>query len=243
MKALLGILIAFSLACLITIEIQTRQLVNRKHKIERLTTNLGAARDSIRVTVDNNGDSQFNKLSYVVDKLSELEKLNKDLADEIKATKGKVAQIANIGVKIAHDTVRISDVVDTSNGSVVVSFNRDTTFSPGNARRLHGTTSIDSSGATTTITRDELDFTATTGLTKTSNGAYEIFFRSTYPGLTLTKLDGAYITKNQLAKDFKEKRLQFGFQLGYNPLIYNLTSQKFSIENQLSAGIGLNFKF
>lgn len=222
------------------IAFQQGKLKAQKARIDNLNQNLKAATDSIRIVIDKSGDTQYNKLTYLVDKVSELEKFNKDLAAEVNKTYGKVISIEKLGVKIAHDTITISDGVDTSNGNLVVRFDKDTTYSPGNARKLSGTTSIDSGRATTSITRDELYFTATTGLVKQSNGDYEIFFRSAYPGLTLTGLEGAYIPKSQITP--KKKRFEFGFQAGYTPLYYDFTKKKAGFSNQITAGIGLNFK-
>lgn len=238
MKFTFGVTI-LCLVLMLVLWFQCGQLRSRKAEISRLNQNVLALKDVVRFTTAKNGQLEQNKLSFIV-KTGELEKLNKSLADEVKNTKGKVVYIAKTSTSIKHDTTTLVVTVDSTPDGLRTRFSFDTTYSPGNSRKIKGYVQA----STGVLEQDEINFTAVTGLKRNSKGDYEIFFRTNYPGMAATNLEGAYIPHNALKDDFKakRKRLGVGVSIGYSPLSYDLNTKVFEFKNQITAGIGISFK-
>jgi hypothetical protein len=224
---------------------QSRQLRSVRVELVRVNQNVKALADDVRITETKNGEAETNRYALLLTKVSELENLNKSLYEEVKKTKGSVTYISNIMAGIKGDTGKVPTVITNSPTGFEISFNADKTYSEGNFRKLKGFTKVGVSDTSTFITEDQVNLTATTGLKKNEKGDYEIFFRSPYPGLSVEKLEGAYIPKASLSDDFKTKKKRFGFGLnvGYSPLAYDLNNKKLEFKNQITAGVGITYKF
>jgi hypothetical protein len=216
-----------------------------KKEIARNEINYKAALDSVRATTAKDGSVEYDKLSYIVEDLKELKKINKELAAEVAATKGKVFAIEKIGVKIVHDTIPI--LVDKPvivDGVALIRGHFDTTYSTGNYRRLATETkyNLATNAAEQLVTKDEIGFTAVTGIKSTSLG-YEIFLRPKYPGMTVTHLEGALVEKNFFAQPkSKTPLITIGGSIGYQPFGYDLNSKKLLFTpTRVGGTIGLNF--
>ena len=91
---------------------------DREYQQKQDAQNLEALKDSINVIFNKKLDAwEFSKENYVVKKLSELEKYNKDLADELKKVKGDV--IAAIKTQVQGDLGGIQattklDIIDAN---------------------------------------------------------------------------------------------------------------------------------
>jgi len=219
------------------------RLQSAKHDAERLESNLKAAQDTIRITKSKNGLIEYNKLSFITKTLDELKKANNDLAKEVEETKGKVVFISKQEYKIIHDTIIIPSTYQVKDGVVLIASRYDTTYSKGNSRSLAINTQYNEkdSSVKAQVTKDEISFSAVTGLKKIDNG-YEIFVRPQYPNMILTDLQGAYVGDIYKETYKRQPLLTLGFHIGYTPFTYDLKTKKGDLNlNRLGAGIGANF--
>jgi hypothetical protein len=211
-------------------------------QLSRTEANLKAAQDSVRTTKAKDGSVEYDKLSYITKDIAELKKVNEQLAKEVEATKGKTGVIEKQTFTIIHDAVELKTQVDNRDGVVVIKGSYDTTYSKGNYRSLSTETVLKDSVATQKLTKDEIGFTATTGIKQTDKG-YEIFVRPQYPGLKLTQLDGAIIESNLFKQPKAKQRLiTVGATIGWTPITYDLSSKNFSLStSRLGGTLGIQF--
>lgn len=184
--------------------------------------NIEALKDSVRTEKNRNGELISVKKTLLADK-GNLEILNKDLSEEVKKLKGVIVSIQKIGGIIKSDPITITNnVVKYRDGVYGLSWNYDTVYTPGNFRRFSGETSVlvDSlrniSSLGTRINRDELGLTLVTGL-REKNGSLEIYVDPQYPGMTITRIDGAIIEPQKsevIKKYFPQKKWSVGPTLG-----------------------------
>ena len=214
-----------------------------KKKLAVAEHNLQAANDSVRITKDKAGRDEANKLAFLTDQLSELKKMNIDLYNEVKSIKGKVSTVIQGEVKVVEKPVPFAVQAQLADSTVRADFKFDTTYSPGNYRKLSGFTkyNLRNGEATGEKTVDEIGIKFTTGIKNLDKGKPEIFLKSDYPGFTVTELDGAVIDPN-LFKKPRQKKLSVGLHFGYSPLYYNLSTKKGGFANQLTGGVGVNYK-
>lgn len=213
----------------------------QKQETFRVTANLNAANDTIRVTKNKVGQSEFDKLAYL-GTVKQLSKEKNDLVEEIKKVKGDVKVVVKTNFKIVHDTTKLIVTADTINGILVVNSKYDTTYSEGNFRKIGIKHFVDLSNYTTSgyITKDEIGFSAVTGLKKTDLG-YEIFVTPDYPGMTLTGLKGAVVDPRLYNTIPKRKQPLFsvGASLIYAPVNYDLFHKKMDFTQRVVLGVGL----
>jgi hypothetical protein len=197
--------------------------------------NIEALKDSVRTEKNKNGDLIFIKKALLVDK-GNLEILNKDLNEEVKKLKGKIITLQKIegSITISEPITITNEVVKYRDGVYGLAWNYDTVYSEGNYRKFSGETSVlvDSSknisSKGTTIKQDELALTLVTGL-REKNGALEIYVDPQYPGMKITRIDGAIIEPQKsdaIKKYFPPKKWSIGPMLGVG----------------MSAGYGINGK-
>lgn len=219
-----------------------------KYENFKLDANIAALNDTLRTSKNKIDELEYNRKSFITDRIEELEALNTDLAHEVKVTKGKVVALQKAKGKIQIIETQIPVFIDSSkfkeDSILRLGLDLDTTYSEGNYRKLQGeiTVSKDQKQATADI-RTEIGLSLTTGLKQNEKGDFEIFFRSLYPGLTITQLDGAYIPKNQIQKPVKRPRLSLGMNLSYSPLAYDFDERGLKLRNQVTAGVGLSYRF
>lgn len=206
--------------------------------------NINALNDTIRVTKDREGKAEYNKLSLLTDKLSNLEKLNSDLAQEVKAIKGKVSTIIKGDVQIVHDTVPLIVKGELVDSTVRADFNFSANYSPGNFRKFVGYTKFnlrngESKGE---LTQDSLGIRFVTGIKNLDKGKPEIFLKSDYPGFSVSALDGAVLDP----KLFNKKKIPLittGVNIGWTPTSYDVVTKKFDFKPTrfaVTAGINVN---
>lgn len=219
-----------------------------KYENKKLNINVTALNDSVRISKNKINELEFNRKTFITDRIQELEKLSKDLASEVKNTKGKLVALQSSKIKIkTKDTlpiqiVTVTDTVPGAPSGFTAIVNLDTTYSPGNYRKLSHELRFYSNDTSSTLT-EELGIKLITGLKKNKKNDYEILFRSNFPNLTVTELQGAYIPRNQLKNDFKKKRITLGAHIGYSPTAYDLTERRFKFRNQITGSIGINYQF
>lgn len=237
------LIIAIIIAILVFITInQHRKIAAQKKEIAVYQNNVAALNDTIRITKAKNGIIEFNKLAFIADKVANLEKVNKELADAIKNIKGDVKTIIKSDIKLVHDTVTLVTTGSIKDSIATVHFNFNKTYSPNNYRIREGYTNFNLLTKETSgeLTKDEIGFSVTTGIKKV-NKRYEIFVEPDYPGMQVTKLNGAVIDETIFGTP-KVRKLSIGVNVGYHPFVYDLGTKQFSIKNQFSGGVGLNYK-
>lgn len=209
--------------------------------------NFKAASDTIRIYKTQDGSLNYQKLAYIAKSVEDLKKTNADLYTETQNLKGdiKTIQKAQLVVHTEPSTLVIkSQLIDST---IQMSSSFDTTYSPGNYHSLAMFHSYDLTNHTAvgTLLKDEIGFTAVTGLKKTDNG-YEIFLNPKYPGLKVESLEGAIIDKNVFAQPAAKKRsrISIGGSIGWTPITYEFNTKQSSFNlTRVGATLGLNFNF
>lgn len=240
-----ALLISF-LIILILGFLQLKQCNNNSSLSRKLAVaeqNVKVAQDSIRLVKDAAGNAEYDKLAYLTNKNSNLEKLNSDLAKEIKTVKGKVSTIVKSTIKIVHDTVPVMIPVTGSliDSIVRVDFSYNTVFSPGNSRSLKGYTSYNliTDKKFGVLQEDNFSVKIITGIKNLDKGKPEIFIKSDYPGFTVTELEGASLDPSL----FKSKThlIRAGINIGWTPLNYSLKTKKLTLDmSNFGVGVGVN---
>ncbi len=197
--------------------------------------NIEALKDSVRTEKTRNGELLYIKKALLADK-DNLEILNKDLNEEVKKLKGKIITIQKIGgsIAISDPIIITNEVIKYRDGEYGLAWNYDTVYSEGNYRKFSGETSVlvdtahNITSKGTKINQDELALTLVTGL-REKNGTLEIYVDPQYPGMTITRIDGAIIDPQKsdaIKKYFPPKKWSIGPMLGVG----------------MSAGYGINGK-
>ncbi len=220
----------------VTIMLLLRQCDStRKSEIrEKISNaNIEALKDSVRTEKNKNGDLIFVKKALLADK-GNLEILNKDLNDEVKKLNGKIITLQKIGgvITIADPITITNEIIKYRDGEYGLAWNYDTVYSEGNYRKFSGETSVlvDTARSITSkgtkVNQDELGLTLVTGL-REKDGSLEIYVDPQYPGMMITKIDGAIIDPQKsdvIKKYFPPKKWSIGPMLGVG----------------MSAGYGIN---
>ena len=236
-----AILVALLLGWMQVEQCKAKQSLKRQLAVAE--QNIKAANDTIRVVKDKAGKDEFDKLSFITDKLSSLEKLNADLAAEVKTIKGKVSTIIKTDVQIVHDTVPLV-VTGTLRDSILTNnFDYSKTFSPANFRKFKGYTKYDLRNGQSTgeVTNDEIGIRFKTGIKNLDKGKPEIFISSDYPGFTVTALDGAVLDPTLFSKKPKVKLITTGLNIGWTPTTYDFGTKRFDYNpKRVGVTLGLN---
>lgn len=194
---------------------------NAEIDLAMANNNIHALNDTIEQTKNKLGDVQYEK-SVLITSEKGLKSLNAELATEVDAQKGKVAQLTKIIAILS--TPHVGPVTGTgtvqgnpcdSLGTYIAEWKSLQQFDANNFRNLSAKTSLKVQkgvvlGSTTDILTDELGFDIITGLEEQKDGHYEIFVRSNYPGFKPTKIDGAFIPRDKLFPPQKQKRWSVG---------------------------------
>ena len=204
-------------------------------------SNLDALKDTVATEKNKAGEIEFTKQA-LISKSQNLEKWNKELADQVNKERGKVIYIQkSSGQVISVPSEVITNIVtvyDNETASIETQF--DTVYSADNYRRLKLMTTVkmDSSrikSSTSRITNDEIGFNIVTGL-KEDGGKIRIIVRSDYPGLTFTKIDGALVDPHKsdvLKRMFPQKKFGIGPVLGYG--------MNSTLKPGFFAGVGISY--
>lgn len=220
----------------------------QKQVSERLSVNLQAANDTIRVVKTKDGTLAYEKLTSVVKDNEELKQTNLDLYNETQKLKGTIENIQKVQYVLKTDTQYIASsasLID-SGKSVDITSSFDSTYSPGNYHHLkiNATYNFQSGASRSTLVNDQIGFTAITGLLKTAKG-YEIFVNPKYPGLQVQSLEGAIIDPTFFgspAPKTKQHLITFGASLGFVPLTYEINNKKLDLNlSRVGASFGINF--
>lgn len=214
-------------------------------KLEVATYNLKVTQDSLRITKDLAGKQEYNKLAYLTDKVTDLAKINQDLATEVRAIKGKVGTIIQGDVKIVEKPVPFEVKAQLVDSNIVARFKYDTTYSLGNFRKLSGYTSYDlrTGKVSGQKEQDEIGVKVVTGIKNLDKNKPEIFFKSDYPGLQVTEVQGAVLDPSLFKGKDNTPLLTPVISIAWTPLTYTSNSKAFDFNlNKFSigAGVGIN---
>jgi hypothetical protein len=224
--------------------VEFKETKSLQTQLQYSNQNVQAAKDSITIVRTKDKKEEADKLSFVVSKVSDLQKINDSLATAVKNIKGTVQVITQTSVKIVHDTVPLVVSSTIADSLVKANFKFDTTYSKDNYHAISGYTTYDlrtgkSSGY---LTGDTLGMSFVTGIKDLDKGTPTIFITSNYPGFRATSIEGAVLSPSLFAKQKPARRLGIGLSLDYSPLSYNLGSGKFSGINQITLGAGVYYR-
>lgn len=204
-----------------------------------------ALSDSVRFSKNKVGELEASRNVLISEKRG-LEKLSKDLAEEVKKEKGKVYSLNKYILTIGNkpgDTVYIENtLIEYKNGEYGLDWKYDTIFDTENSRNLTGISKfklVDGNiiPLNTLITKDDVNFSLVTGL-KEKDDNIEIFVRSNYPGFNVINLEGAIIDpkKNPVFKKFITPKkwsvgpyIGFGFSSSLTPSVQIGVGLQYSI--------------
>lgn len=184
-----------------------------------------ALSDSIRYSKNKIGNLEAS-INVLITEKGKLNKLNTELAAELKKEKGKVYELNQFIIELQnkpHDTIYIpNEIIIYPNGVYGLKWKYDTTFNSKNSRFIEGESKFKIINSTveplhTKISQDKIRFNLITGL-REKDGNIEIFARSDYPNLTITDMEGAIIDpkNNPVIKKFtKPKRIGVGPYFGF----------------------------
>jgi hypothetical protein len=191
-----------------------------KTDLETAKTNITALQDTVTTSKNRIGQLQYERATLITSERG-LKDLNADLAKEVDAQRGKIAQLNRIisiistpkPGPIGGTGASSGDPCD-SIGYYTAEWTSEQRFDENNFRALSATTQITVKKKAvqtvqTEITRDDIGFDLITGLEK-REGGYEIFVRSNYPGFRPTKIEGAFIPQNDLFPQQKKKNISVG---------------------------------
>ena len=194
-----------------------------KSKLDIQNANLAALNDSVRVQKNKAGEATYVKKTLLADKNS-LEKLNKDLKEELDKQEGKVIVIEKVVTETKVDTHYVNNYLTSyGNNKFSLDWKYDSTFSVNNYRKFSGKSFfiIDTINnkvlpGNTRIDQDEMGFSFVTGL-REKDKALEIFVTPKYPGMKITDIEGAVIDpakSDVLKKMFPNKKFSVGPYVG-----------------------------
>lgn len=214
--AIIGILILFAFK-------QCSNASNIRTQLDIQNLNLDALKDTVRLQKNKAGEDTYMRKALLADKKS-LEKLNKDLKEELDKQKGNVVFIERVVTRTKVDTHYVDNYLTSyGNNKFSLDWKYDTIFSPNNYRKFSGNSffSIDTLNnkiipGVTRINEDEFGFSFVTGL-REKGKALEIFVTPKYPGMVITQIEGAVIDPHKseiLKKMFPDKKFSFGPYVG-----------------------------
>lgn len=222
---------------------ESRALEVANKKLAVATQNIAALQDTIRLTKTKDNKPEFDKLAFLTDKVENLEKLNVDLARTVKNINGKVSSIIKSSVSVTRDSFPVVVKAEMVDSTITATFDHDTTYSPGNYRKLSGFTQYNLRNGNTNamVTKDKIGMTFTTGIKNFKEGKPEIFVTSDYPGFKVDSLAGAVLNPDLFKPKPRQKLLTLGFNIGYTPVTYSFIKQKFDVDiGRIGFSIGGN---
>lgn len=209
---------------------------NYKYQVSQNEKNFNALRDSLTTTFNKKLDAwEFSKDNFVVQKLEDLEKYNKELTEELEKVKGDViaalqsqVQADLGGITTTNDSVKVLDETTNHYGIDFNSAYADSGFQ----QKIEGTTMFFVTPNEITkkwnITPDKTLFTKNLTTIKITYGfkelddRYQVFALTPSPKVKLLDLNGGYfIDKQPPPPPQKTKRWGFGPYFGYGVISNN----------------------
>jgi len=226
------LLVVIAILCLLLFR-QCDGNLDLKSQIKIQNMNLDALKDTVRIQKNKAGENTYVIKALLSDKKS-LERLNKDLKDELDKQKGKVIVIERVITETEVDTQYIYNYLSSyGNNKFSLDWKYDSTFSENNYRKFSGKSffTVDTINNKvlpdiTRIDQDEMGFSFVTGI-REKDKSLEIFVTPKYPGMKVTQIEGAVIDpakSDVLKKMFPNKKFSIGPYVGVG----------------IGAGVGIN---
>lgn len=203
--------------------------VNRcKNSIDRLQVmdkqtehNIKVGRDTVRITVNKAGFTEYNKLAYI-GQIKDLELLNDSLYKSVIAERGKVTNLTNTIVSYETEAIKLTNTIkklDGDNYGLSFTYAKRDSGSYQNIEgvsrfkldKISGKLTSDS----TILTKNSLELSVTIGQRKTDTG-YEFFATSKSPNFVL-KDATSFVA---FPKAEPQKRFGLGVHVGYGLSFY-----------------------
>ena len=212
------IFIILVMACALSASISRCSSVSREYK-----HNINALNDTIKYYQDKNGNLVATKLAFESD-INMLQKLNKDLYDQIdslKLKKNNVAQIIYVGGEIENPKKDTAYVVE--HDTIYKGFSKDFNFND-QYRKLEGNVNYQNDSLGISIDKDVTYFDYTVAMDKDAR----IYIKSSNPYVKYNEITGFTIPKQ------RQKRWSLGpsVNFGYDP-----------IQNKPSASVGISLNY
>jgi hypothetical protein len=188
---------------------QFHQINSLKSKLIVANQNVSALDDTIRIVKTKSGQEEAVKYALLVKNVSDLQKINADLAKQVKDQQGKVQNITNIGVTAKHDTIKIKTTVVEQKDSTYNISAAYSDSSKGGSISLSEKIKFRLPGDSAQIIFDRLqmNLNITTGLSVVKNKV-QSYAECLYPGVKFTTLNSASFDVSSLVKP------KSGFWLG-----------------------------
>ena len=220
-----------------------------KDRLSISNQNLEALKDTLRVEKNKSDEDTYVIKTLLTDKET-LEKLNKDLEKELDKQKGKVVYVNRTVTKVKVDTQYVSTYLSTyGNNLFSLDWKYDSIFSPDNYRKFSGNSffTVDTINkkivpGNTRINNDEIGFSLISGI-REKDGFLEIFVTPKYPGMKVTKIEGAIVDPQKsdvLKKMFPNKRFTIGPYFGVGIGAYKF-EDKILVAPTINAGFGIQY--
>jgi hypothetical protein len=197
--------------------------------------------DSIKVEFNKKLNAyDFSKQSFVVNKLADLEKYNKQLYDELSKVKGDIMSAIDTKLKIDMPKLTLGnklEILNKDSGYYGLRFS-NTYADLGLKQKLSGSSrfivNMDQkkkewviSPKNTIIDTNQIELSVTYG-TRAKDKGYEVFAESKSPLVKFTELNGAYFVENQVLKPVSPKKWGIGPYIGFGlNTDYNLANPRF----------------
>lgn len=215
-----------------------RNSVDRLKVMDKQTEhNIKVGRDTIRITVNKAGFTEYDKLAYI-GQIKDLQLLNDSLYRSVIAEKGKVVDLTNTVVSYKTESIKLANTIeDLGSGHYGLAFaysKRDA----GSFQNIEGVSKfrLDQTNGkltadTTILTKNSLELAITLGHRKTDTG-YEFFATSRSPNFVL-KDASSFV---EVPKPEAPKRFNIGVHLGYGLSFYGNT-----VKVGPNVSVGLNY--
>ena len=196
--------------------------------------NISALMDTVKVEKTKNGELESSRLA-LAGSVKDLKKLNGGLMAELEKEKGNVKTIIKTEIQFKTDTF-VAHNTKVTDSSIAFQYDRVDTAG---FRHLAGI----AMKKDTRITKDEIGMKLVTGV-KERGDKWEIFVRTSYPGVTFSKIDGALIDPGKPIMEKPAKKLGVGFNLSWSPVRCDISGNETSVKlalKSVSIGVGLQY--
>lgn len=230
--------------------IQYSRIKNFKRQKDISDQNFIAINDSLEYEKLKNGNLQVSIASYIASE-KDLKDLNKNLADEVKAQKGKVIFLTHAVIQLRQDTSMLKKYLVEKDSMIqkLLKIDDDTYVAPWTLTYRYDSTNFDIFTGNTYINvakKDPLELVhINTELVKRESqidliwgqkvekGLLRVFVQSAYPGFTVAEMQGVLIdpSTNPYFKNLmKKKHLFSGFSVGIGASGgFNVTDGKYGL--------------
>jgi hypothetical protein len=178
------------------IKIQSGQINSLKSKLMVATQNVAALGDTVRIIKTKSGQVESAKYTLMAKNISDLQKLNADLAKQVKDQPGQVHSVTNIETVLKHDTIKMAGKVLDS--QVAISY-KDS--SAGGSLNLAGRVRLFKDSAAVILDKLQLSLDIYTGIIQDKKTKLlSAYAKCDYKGVTFKELNSVSFDVQDLVK-------------------------------------------